>query len=319
MFKTKKIVVIGGGTGIFTALAGLKKYPVELSAIVSMADDGGSTGVLREEFGILPPGSVRPALVALSHSEKLVSDLFNFRFPEGSLREHNFGNLLILALAKITGSFEKAIEKTGKLLKIKGEVIPSTLDNAHLIAKLENGKVIRGETNIDLPKHDGRLKIEKVWLGPPCQANPKAIKKILAANLIVIGPGDLFSSILPNLLVKRISQAIKKSRAKKVYICNLMTKFGETTSFTGGDFVKTIEKYLGENVLDFVIFNNKKPSAQRIKKYEKEKATFVKYNKKDPLLKKYQIIEGDFLRKKGFIRHDPAKLAKALLRITNQN
>lgn len=313
----KKIVVIGGGTGSFVVLSGLKKYPVELSAIVSMADDGGSTGILREEFGILPPGSVRPALIALSRSEKLMSDLFNFRFSQGSFKNHNFGNLLIFVLTKITGSFEKAIEEAGKILNIRGKVIPSTLDKANLVAKLENGQIIKGETNIDLPKHDGRLSIEKVWLNPSCRANPKALKVILNTDLIIIGPGDLFTSILPNLLVKGIPRAIRKSRAKKIYICNLMTKFGETNNFTGSDFIKTIERYLGENVLNYIIFNNKRPSKERILKYEKEKAVFVKYDKKEPTLNKYQIIEGNFLRKEGFVRHDPEKLAKVLLRLIN--
>ncbi|MCD6528301.1 YvcK family protein, partial [bacterium] len=238
--RTKKIVVIGGGTGTFTVLCGLKKYSfVDLSAIVSMADDGGSTKILREEFGILPPGSVRPALVALSHSEKLVADLFNYRFSQGSLKGHNLGNLLITALTKMSGSFEKAINLAGRLLNIKGEVIPSTFTNACLFAQLENGKIIKGETNIDIPKHNGNLKIKKVWLEPSCQPNPQALKKISLAHLIIIGPGDLFSSIIPNLLVKGIPEAIKRSGAKKIFICNLMTKFGETTNFKGKDFVET--------------------------------------------------------------------------------
>lgn len=311
--RTKKIVVIGGGTGIFTVLTGLKKYPVDLSAIVSMADDGGSTKILREEFGVLPPGSVRPALIALSHSEKLVADLFNYRFSQGSLKGHNLGNLLITALAKISGSFEEAIKLAGRLLNIRGEVLPSTLTNARLFAQLEDGEVIKGETNIDIPKHNGNLRIKKVWLAPICQANPQALKRILTADLIVIGPGDLFSSILPNLLVKRIPEAIKESPAKKVFVCNLMTKFGETTDFKGSDFIQVLENYLGREVLDFVIFNTKRPSLNRIKKYEKEKAVFVEYQKDDFRDRKFKIIEGNFLRPQGFIRHDPNKLAKVIL------
>ena len=166
MGNEKKIVVIGGGTGTYTALLGLKKYPVDLTAIVSMADDGGSTRVLREEFGVLPPGSVRPALVALSHAPQAISNLFEFRFPEGTsgLSGHSFGNLFLTALAKQLGSFEKAIEEAGKMLNIKGRVIPSTLENCRLMAELETGQVIEGETNIDIPKHDGNLKIQRVWL-----------------------------------------------------------------------------------------------------------------------------------------------------------
>ncbi len=316
--KDKNIVVIGGGTGIFTVLSGLKKYPVKLSAVVSMADDGGSTKVLREEFGILPPGSVRPALVALSDSEEKIANLFNYRFTQGSLKNHNFGNILITALTEMYGDFEKAITEAGKLLNIKGRVIPSTLDNARLFAQLENGQIIKGETNIDIPKHNGRLKIKKVYLKPRCKANKQALKAISKADLIIIGPGDLYTSIIPNLLVKGIPQAIRKSKAKKIYICNLMTKFGETNNFKGKDFVETIEKYLGKNVLNYVVFNNKKPSKARIAKYEKEKANFVEYNKKDfssPQKQNFQIIEGNFLRTRGFIRHCPEKLAKTIMKI----
>jgi len=313
--KKINIVVIGGGTGTFTVLSGLKKYPnINLSAVVSMADDGGSTGILREEFGILPPGSVRPALVALApYSEKALADLFQFRFTEGSFRGHNFGNLLITALFQMHGSFEKAIEEAGKILHIRGSVIPSTLDNARLCAELENGEIIRGETNIDVPKHDGNLRIKKVWLEPPCKANPRAIKAMRLADLIVIGPGDLFSSLLPNLLVKGIPEAIKKSRAKKVYICNMMTKFGETNGFSGRDFVDTIESYLGKDVFDFVVLNTKRPQQDRIAKYEREKAQFVRWKKTDFQGRKFSIISGNFLRPKGFIRHDSAKLAKVLI------
>ena len=317
--KRKNIVVIGGGTGTFTVLSGFKKYPVNLSAVVSMADDGGSTKVLREEFGILPPGSVRPALVALSNSEKLVSDLFNYRFTEGSLKGHNLGNLLITALTRMSGSFEKAINLAGRLLNIKGKVIPSTLDNARLFVRLEDGEIIKGETNIDVPKHNGNLKIEDIWLEPICKSNPNAVKSILAADAIVIGPGDLFSSILPNLLVEGIPDAIRRSKAKKFYICNLMTKFGETTGFNGRDFVDVIEKYLGKNVLDFVIFNNRRPTKNRVKKYEKEKAIFVEYKKIDFQDKRFKIIEGNFLREKGFIRHDSDKLARQILNLLDSN
>lgn len=310
----KNIVVIGGGTGTFTVLSGLKKYPhLNLVAIVSMADDGGSTGVLREEFGILPPGSVRPALIALSHAEKYVADLFQFRFANGQLAGHNLGNLLITALAQKYGDFEKAIEIAGKILNIKGQVIPSTLDNAKLCARLEDGTIIKGETNIDIPKHNPNLKIEKVWLEPPCKANPKALKAIKKADLIVIGPGDLFSSVIPNMLAKGLVATLKKSKAKKVYVCNMMTKLGETNGFTGLDFVDTIEKYIGQKVLNFVIFNTKKPQDYRIKKYEKEGAKFVTFNEADIEKRGLKVISGNLLRPKGFIRHDPKKLAKVIL------
>lgn len=314
--QNKNIVVIGGGTGCFTVLSGLKKYPVQLSAIVSMADSGGSTRILREEFGILPPGDVRKALIALSCSEKGLSNLFAYRFNEGNgLSGHSFGNLLITALERIKGSFEEAIEEAGKILNIKGEVIPVTLQNTNLYALLENGQIIEGETNIDVPKHDPNLRIKKVYLKPQAKANKRAKSAILKADLIVIGPGDLYTSVIPNLLVKGIPETIRKSKAKKVYICNLMTKLGETNNFKDLDFVKEIEKYLGGKFLDYVIFNNRKPSAARVAKYEKGGAVFVKCNRESFKGNRLKIIKGNFLRKKGFVRHDPNKLAKTLFKL----
>jgi len=312
--RKKNIVVIGGGTGTYTVLSGLKRYPVNLSAVLAMADSGGSTKVLREEFGILPPGSVRPALVALSNAEKSLSELFAYRFEEGNgLSGHSFGNLFLTALTRELGSFEKAIEEAGKILNIKGQVIPSTLQDCHLFAKLENGKVIKGEEDIDEPKHDGNLRVKKVWLQPRCRANPKAIAAIKKAHLIVIGPGDVYTSILPNFLVSGITEAVKKSKAKKVYVCNLMTKFGETHGFSAKDFVDTLEKYIGKNVLDYVFLNTKRPSSARIKRYEKEQAKFVKCEKGDFKDTSYKVIIRDLLRPSGFVRHDSAKLARALL------
>jgi len=315
--KKKNIVVIGGGTGTYTVLSGLKKHPVHLSAVVAMADNGGSTKVLREDFGVLPPGSVRPALVALSNEEQTMASLFNFRFKEGSngLTGHNFGNLFITALSKELGSFEKAIDAARKILNIEGHVIPSTLRDCNLVAKLENGKIVKGEAAIDEPEHDGNLKVEKVWLEPKgkCKANPKALKAIKEADLLVIGPGDLFTSILPNILTIGFAQAIQKSKAKKVYVCNLMTKFGETNNYTALDFINKLEEYVGKGILDYVLVNTKKPSIARIRKYEKEHAEFVKYNKKDFTEKPYQLITKSLLRNEGFVRHDSGKLARALI------
>lgn len=316
MGKTKNIVVIGGGTGTYTVLVGLKKYPVNITAVVSMADDGGSTKLLREEFGVLPPGSVRPALIALSNAEQYVADLFNFRFENGNgLSGHNFGNLFLTALTKQLGSFEKAIEAAGKILNIRGEVVPSTLDDCRLCARLTNGRIIEGERNIDVPKHDATITIEEVLLKTPCKANPKAIKALQEANLIVIGPGDLFSSILPNLLVEGIAEEIRSSKAKKVYICNLMTKFGETNDFGAIDFVETIEKYLGANVLTHVVVNTERPSGERVKKYEQEHAKFVEYDKKELKAKKLKVIEEALIKPVGLIRHNSDALARILCKL----
>lgn len=309
--KTPKVVVIGGGTGVFTALSGLKKYPVDLTAVISMSDDGGSTGVLREEFGILPPGDIRRAIVAMAHSNhRLLADLFNYRFEEGGLKGHTFGNIMLTALERLTGSFETAVDEAGRLLGVCGQVLPVTLDSVRLVAELENGTEIRGETNIDIPKHDGNLAIKKVWLEPKACANIRVLRAIHEADLIALGPGDLYSSIIPNLLVRGIPEAIQRSRAKKIYTVSLMTKWGETNGFVAADFISAVEKYLGKNVLDYVIVNTKHPSPTRLKLYEAESSQFVAA---DELGEKPVPILGDFLRRRGFIRHDPDKLAKVLV------
>src|SRR3989338_8374742 len=250
----QRVVCIGGGTGMPLVLRTLKNHPVHLSAIVAMSDDGGSTGILRDEYGVAATGDVRRALVALSEPEGILKELFNYRFGKGGLEGHSFGNLFLTTLEKITGSFAQAVEEAAKILKIKGEVIPVTLDNTRLFAELENGQVLKCETNIDIPKHDGSLRIKKIWLDPKARVNPKAEDAIGVADLIIIGPGDLYSSLIPNLLVDGMAEAIRKSPAKKVYVANLMTKFGETHIFKAEDFIKEIEKYIA---IDFALFNKK--------------------------------------------------------------
>lgn len=309
----KNIVVVGGGTGSYSVLSGLKKYPVNLTAIVSMADDGGSTRILREEFGMLPPGSVRPAMVALSSQEETFAKLFSFRFSCGNLAGHNFGNLFLAALTQQLGSFEKALEKASQLLHLKGEVIPSTLQQVKLNAELEDGRVIAGETNIDIPKHNGNLKIQRVWLEPKAKANPRALKAIREADLIVIGPGDLYTSVIPNFLVQGISEAVKRSKAKKVYVCNLMTKFGETAGFGAADFIAQLDKYVKKNTLDYFLVNTKRPSAARIRRYEKQHSQFVKCSREDFQNERFKVLSKNLIRKKGFIRHDADILAKLLI------
>ncbi len=308
--RRKKIVVIGGGTGTFTVLSGLKKYPVDLSAVVSMADDGGSTGVLREEFGMLPTGDVRRALVALSsHSSKLLADLFSYRFREGSVNGHSFGNLMLTALERVTGSFEEAIAVASRLLNVQGNVIPVTYSNVRLYAELADGAVIRGETNIDIPKHDGTVSVKRVWLHPKARANPKAIHAIRNADLIIVGPGDLYTSIIPNIVVSGIRNAICQSRAKKGYITNLMTKYGETHGFSGNDFLMELEKYLAPGVFDTILINTTKPSAQILKRYKRERAQWIDYGDITGTV----AVRTPLLRGGNLVRHDPAKLAKALM------
>lgn len=315
----KKIVVIGGGTGVFVALTGLKKFSNELSAIVTMADDGGSSGILREEFGVLPPGDIRRALVALSPSTSLLSHLFSYRFPAGKgLKGHSFGNLFLAVLEKLSGNFQTAVQEAARILNAKGKVIPVTFTNTLLMAYLENGQLIKGETNIDIPQHNGELKIKKVFLRPSAKANPLALQAIKEADAIVIGPGDLYTSIIPNFLVAGVKEAVRISKAKKIYVCNIMTKYGETNGFSASQFLYVLEKYLGKDAIDYFVVNISKPQGKYLRYYKKEKAESVRYNRRELLsLKKPKVIFARLLRRGKFLRHDPDKLARTILRIIN--
>lgn len=305
----KKVVVIGGGTGVFTVLTGLRRYDFDLTAVVSMADDGGSTGTLREEFGTLPAGDIRRALIALSDSnKKVLSELFNFRFAEkSSLKGHSLGNLLLTALEKITGDFSSGLDEAAEILNLKGQVVPVTLSKTKLYAELENGKIIEGETNIDIPKHNGKITIKNIFLKPKVKANPKAINSILEADAVILGPGDLYTSVLPNLIVGGIVNAINKTKAKIIYNVNIMTKFGETNNFKSSDFVNKMEEYLGVDSIDYVTVNTQKPKGAIVDRYKKENVEFVEAD-----LRGGKIIAGNFLRDGMFLRHDPKKLARAL-------
>ncbi len=299
----KKIVTIGGGTGSFTVLSGLKNYPVELTAIISMMDSGGSTGILRDEFGILPPGDVRRALIALSPSS-IMRKLFEYRFEEGnSFSGHSFGNLFLTALTQIFGGEENAIQKANEILNVKGTVIPVTTNNTQLCAELTDGSFALSESEI------GPKPVKKIFLSKPAKANKKALVQLKEADAIIIGPGDLYTSIIPNFLVKGIPKAIKKSKATKIFICNIMTK-GETKNFTALDYVNEIENYLGL-IPDLVIMNNKKPSKKIIVRYLKENSKFVKPN--------YPGIKLPMLKEKDYARHDSNKLAKAIYSILEEN
>jgi len=302
-------------------LTGLKKYPVKLSAICAMLDSGGSAGRLRKDFNIISPGDIRRALIALANTSPAMEDLFNYRFEAGDLKGHNFANLFIAALELTTNNYEKTIEEISRFLNIKHEVLPATLDNSNLYAVLENGELISGETNIDIPKHDKKLRIKEVFLKPEAKIHPKAAKAIRQADLIVIGPGDLYSSLAQILLTKGMPEAIKKSKAKKVYICNLMTKHGETHDFSVSDFSREIEKLLKQK-LDYVVYNNKKPSKEALKKNKKENPELIEpvsFNFKG----KNQDSDGkfigeDLLPSSGKIVHDPNKVSKIILKLCKQ-
>lgn len=311
-FPVPRIVCLGGGNAMPKAvLSGLKNYPLKLSVICAMLDSGGSAGRLRKDYKIVSPGDIRRALIALANTSPVTKELFDYRFKSGLLKGHNFANLFITALELATNNYESAIKEISKFLNVRHEVIPSTLDNANLYALLENGKIVSGETNIDLPKHNGNLKIKKVFLRPKAKAYPQAIEAIKKANLIVIGPGDLYSSLAQIFLTEGIPEAIRKSKAKKVYICNLMTKYGETNNFTVLDFVKEIEKYLSSQV-DYVIYNNSIPSKAIIKKYKKEHPELLELVKFDKNLPKEKFI-GRNLLQKSVIEHDSKKVTRILI------
>ncbi|PIR02387.1 MAG: hypothetical protein CO031_01470 [Candidatus Nealsonbacteria bacterium CG_4_9_14_0_2_um_filter_37_38] len=312
---SRRIVCLGGGNAMPKAvLAGLKKYPVKLSVICAMLDSGGSAGRLRKDYNIISPGDIRRAFIALADTSPAVESLLNYRFETGELKGHNFANLLITTMELANQDYEKTFEEMSQLLNINTnhEVLPVTLDNANLHAVLENGKVISGETNIDIPKHDGNLRIKKAFLKPRAKAYPRSLEAISQADLIVIGPGDLYSSLAQILLTEGIPGAIKKSNAKKVYICNLMTKYGETNNFSVLDFTQEIEKYIG-GAIDYVIYNNKQPSAPSLltiyKKKHPELLGLVKINENLP---KEKFI-GRNLLKTDSIEHDPKKVSKTLI------
>ena len=307
----KDIVCLGGGNAMpKTVLQGLKKYPIRLSAICAMLDSGGSAGRLRKDYNVSSPGDIRRSLLTLSNTSPVLKGLFNYRFQTGELKGHNFANLLIAALELSSNNYEKTLKEIKKILNIKHQVFPATLDKANLYAVLENNKIIKGEANIDVPKHNGNLKIKRVFLKPAAKAYQKAVKAIEKANLIVIGPGDLYSSIAQILLIKGIPQAIQKSKGKVVYICNLMTKFGETNDFSVLDFTNEIEKLIGRE-LDHVIYNKEIPSKIKQIREHPELINPVNVNKN---LNNQKFI-GKNLFKKGSIEHDPVKIAKILLNI----
>jgi uncharacterized cofD-like protein len=324
----KKVVTIGGGTGSFVLLSGLKQYPIELFAIVSMADDGGSTGVLRDELGVLPPGDVRQCLVALSDSPDMLRRLMNYRFTEGGLDGHSFGNLFLSALEKITGSFSRAVEEAADILDTQGTVIPVTSDRTQLIARLSDGRVIEGEHAIDVSRELETIGVAKLFLRPRARATKEAIAAILAADLVILGPGDHYGSVLPNLLVAGIPQALRKTRAKIVYNCNLVNKAGHTTNFTLDDYVDALHATIGKPVIDYVTFNTEKPAKPLERRYEEtEHRRLVVFRPETRKRRNYRVVQGDLLSRevvrpkrgdrlaasRAYIRHDPEKLAKMLM------
>lgn len=323
--STKHVVCIGGGTGTFVVLKGLKNFTSHLSAIVTMSDSGGSNRRIRDEFGLLPTSDIRQCFVALSDENGgagLLRKLFMYRFEKGKgLAGMTFGNLFMAALSDILGSQEEAIAQTGKVLRIHGTVLPVSFTETNLFAEYQDGSVLTEEHLIDEPKHDGTMRITNVYLKPKAKANPEALRAIADADLIIIGPGDLYTSLIPNLLVDGIANAIKQSLAKKVYVANLMTKYGQTYNFTAKEHVHIIEEYIG-NTLDAIVLNNASIPKKALEVYAKYRENQVV----DDLGKTngYKVIRADLVSRqftvkaksdtlvRSLIRHDSNKLAAVL-------
>ncbi|HEV2340152.1 MAG TPA: gluconeogenesis factor YvcK family protein [Patescibacteria group bacterium] len=328
--KQKSIVCIGGGTGTFVTLQGLKIYPYNVSAIVTMSDSGGSNKRIRDEFGLLPTSDIRQCFIALADENGgagLLRKLFMYRFEKGNgISGMTFGNLFMAALADILGSQEEAIKQTGKVLRITGKVIPVSFTDTNLFAQYENGLVVTEENLIDEPVHDGTLQITNLYLKPEAKVNPEALTAIKHADLIVLGPGDLYTSLLPNLLVEGVTDAIKTSKGKKVYVMNLMTKYGQTYNYKASDHVHILEKYIGQS-LDYVLINTEEYPQEVEQRYEAamefpvvddldQKSYYTVVRKPIAGKQLIQKAKTDML-KRSLIRHDSEKLARELDRIVH--
>jgi len=312
----KNIITIGGGSGQYVLLSGLRDVGgINITSIVSMVDSGGSTGRLRDELGILPPGDALKCVLALSPDRGVARKILQTRFTsDNRLKDHNAGNMLLSMLAQYAGSFPAGINALGEILNIKGEVLPVTIDRATLVAELTDGRHLYGETVIDIPRGNQREKIKKTFLVPhhsdSIKVYPPVIKAIKLADFIIIGPGDIYTSITPNFLVPGVAEEIRRSRAKLIFIMNIMTKFGETDGFQAGDFLKVIKKTVGRKI-DRVLINNRVASREIIRKYQKQKAEFVKIDRQTS--QKKECLIDDFLSAKGnVVRHDSIKLAEAI-------
>lgn len=314
-----KIVAIGGGTGLSNLLRGLKEYSNNITAIVTVADDGGSSGRLRREIGVLPPGDVRNCLAALANQEKLMTELFQYRFNAGDgLSGHSFGNLFLTAMSEITGDLEKAIAASSQVLAVRGKVLPSTLTDVSLWVKLKDGRIIEGESNI--AKAKGKIATIGCYPQTP-PALPAAIKAIQEADYLIIGPGSLYTSVIPNLLVPEIREAIAACQAPRIYICNIMTEPGETDGYTVSDHIQAIDQVCQGKIFDAVLVNRHPPSEQALRRYAAESSHPVFLDRETVTKLGRGIVLANILEEeptKGYVRHNPQRLAQVLLRWYNK-
>lgn len=307
-----RIVVIGGGTGLSVLLKGLKNYTDNLTAVVTVTDDGGSSGRLRSELGVLPPGDIRNCLVALAETETLMDQVFQHRFQAGSLKGHNLGNLLLTALAEITGDFIKAIKEVSKVLAVRGEVLPATLEQVTLCARMKDGQVVMGESSITAARNF----IEEISLIPADPRGlPEAASAIKEADAVILGPGSLYTSIIPNLLVKEIGDAVRQTRAVRILVINIMTQPGETDGYTASDHIRAVHRHIGSGHIQFALINNTPLDEERRRRYQSEGAEPVAYDVKEITELGVRPVVEALLGKEEVARHDQDKLARAIMRI----
>ena len=310
-----KIVVVGGGTGLSTLLRGLKEYSSNITAIVTVADDGGSSGRLRREIGVLPPGDIRNCIAALADEEELLTELFQYRFEAGTgLVGHSFGNLFLTVMSEITGDLEQAVAASSKVLAISGKVLPATLSDVSLWAEMEDGRLIEGESNI--PQAGGKIKnIGCIPANPP--ALPAAVKAIQEAEYIIIGPGSLYTSIIPNLLVPEIRNALAKVKVPRIYVCNIMTQPGETEGYSVADHIREIDRISKEKLFDAVLVHRKPPGPVSLKRYAQENSHPVYLDRQEIAQLNRRIVMANVMEEdpiKGHVRHSSIQLARVLLR-----
>lgn len=306
-----KIVVIGGGTGLSVLLKGLKKYTSHLTAVVTVTDDGGSSGRLRAELGVLPPGDIRNCLVALAETETLMDKVFQHRFVQGGgLEGHNLGNLLLVAMTEITGDFVSAIKEVSKVLAVRGQVIPATLEHVSLAAQMKDGNTISGETSI----RNYSDSISRLFLSPQhCNPVPATLDAIMEADAVIVGPGSLYTSLIPNLLVTGVTDAILKSHAAAFYVSNIMTELGETDNFNAADHMRVIMEHVGSQIFDYAIVNTGKVDDERLLRYREEKAVPVHESSEEIARMGVQLLEQDLVSDTDVAWHDSDKLARLII------
>lgn len=315
--KGPKIVVIGGGTGLSVMLRGLKNYTSNLTAVVTVSDDGGSSGRLRGELGVLPPGDIRSCLVALADTETLMDEVLSYQFKQGQgLAGHKLGNLLLVGMSELTGDFVKAIQEVSKVLAVRGRVLPSTLKQVVLCAELADGTIIEGETKITRTQPPGSGGVKRVFLQPAdCEPVVEAVNAIEEADAVILGPGSLYTSVLPNLLVNGIQEAVRLTRAGKIYVCNVMTQPGETEGYSAADHLRAIQRHCGPGIVDYIIVNDQEVKRNLLRKYREKGAFPVRVDSKHLRELRVKLVSEHLLDETDLVRHDPRRLAQTIIEL----